>query len=150
MQFIGLAREGGELASLHGEAEVEEDLRWACAQHLDPRGYRFVDFVACRARDRGEDGWERCVPEGLDGRAIRACAEGPLGRRLVAESFELARALGITASPSWLLNNRWPMQARTRREMLDAFCEHNALPECAAVPEIIEQGPARTPAGSCR
>jgi len=81
---------------------------------------------------------------------IRRCAEGAEGRRLLLESFELAKALDYRGSPSWLLNNRQPTKARDSQAILDAFCERNDLPECSEaleIPDGEEREPA--PSGGC-
>jgi len=44
VRFIGSADEEGELSSMHGPAEVEEDLRQVCVQQLYQQRYLFADF----------------------------------------------------------------------------------------------------------
>jgi len=130
VSYIGDVAADGELDSMHGRAEVDEDLRQVCAQELSGRSYAFVDYLACRSRNLAAD-WTTCVPPSLEVEALRACAEGPDGRRLLAASFERSKALGFGGSPSWLLNNRHEMNGRTAAAIVDAYCEQNRLPECA-------------------
>jgi len=53
LQFIGDVEEDGELWSMHGQAEVDEDIRQACAQHHYAGRYAFMDYVICRHEDPG-------------------------------------------------------------------------------------------------
>lgn len=129
LQFIGRS-EGGELHSMHGPAEVAEDLRMACAQQLYPNGYRFMQYVKCRAADYESEDWESCVPRGLSAQKIRECAEGRKGRELLAQSFDRARGMGIRGSPTWIVNDRYEVEARSAAELVEAFCGHNRLKAC--------------------
>lgn len=146
IQLIGTATDGGDLRSMHGLDEVEEDLRWVCVQHLYPRDHAFMEYVSCRVDEEEGLEWESCVPQTMDVEAIRSCAGGPVGQRLLRESFALAKALDITASPTWVLNNHLPMEGRTADAILAAFCEANASPECETLPP---PAPAE-PAGACQ
>lgn len=148
VSYIGDVGAEGGLDSMHGPAEVAEDLRQVCAQELSGRGYAFVDYLACRSRDLAAD-WTACVQPPLDVEALRACAEGPDGQRLLAASFERSKALGFGGSPSWLLNNRHEMDARTAAAIVEAFCEQNRLPECSRelAPEPVDE--IEPDAGGC-
>jgi hypothetical protein len=145
--YIGDVAADGALDSMHGRAEIDEDLRQVCAQDLSGQGYAFVDYLACRSRDLAAD-WTACVQPPLDVAAIRACAEGPDGQRLLAASFARSKELGFSGSPSWLLNNRHDMDGRTARAVVEAFCAQNRLPECSRelAPEPAEE-PEPDPGG---
>jgi hypothetical protein len=134
VQFIGENKDG-ELSSMHGAAEVAEDERMACAQKLYPAKYEFMKYVVCRARDFKAADWAKCVPKTMDRKKIEKCAAGEEGRKLVADSFALADSMGMTGSPSWLLNNREDMQGRDAAAITEAFCEKNPLPACKAALE---------------
>ena len=125
---------------MHGEDEVAEDLRMICAQDLYGKGYRFMEYVKCRAKTYDSPAWEPCVPKWMNKKKLRRCAEGKRGAKLLKESFLLAEELGIHGSPSWFLNNRVPMTGRTTDTIVRAFCAENELPACdkevAEEPEV--------------
>ncbi len=139
LQFIGDVKDG-KLTSMHGEDEVAEDLRMICAQDLYGKNYRFIEYVKCRAKTYDSPAWEPCVPEWMNKKKLRRCAEGKRGTKLLEESYMLAEELGITGSPSWLLNNRLPMTARDTNTIIRKFCAQNELPACdkemAKEPEV--------------
>jgi hypothetical protein len=152
LQFIGDIDEDKTFNSMHGQSEVDEDLRMICAQSLYRKKYKFMEYVICRAKDVRDPSWEACVPKGMSKRKIRACAEGKQGRALLEESFSLADALGVTGSPTWILNNREFMNARRTGEMLTQYCARNELSACETPPELStsdESTPQRNP-GSCQ
>jgi hypothetical protein len=141
LQFIGKI-EGGELMSMHGEREVAEDLRMICAEELYGKDYKFMEYVLCRAKDSQSPAWEPCLPKGMKAKKIRACAEGKRGKALLTKSFELADALGIRGSPTWILNNRLPMDGRTLEPLVEAFCKQNDDPECDKPPTPEARAPS--------
>jgi hypothetical protein len=129
LQFIG-GIENDELVSMHGKAEVDEDLRMICAQKLYGKKYRFMEYVLCRAKTFDSPAWEQCVPKWMNKKRLLRCAEGTEGKKLLKGSFELADLLGIEGSPTWLLNNRLSMEGRTEQAIKENFCAHNDSNAC--------------------
>ena len=148
IEFIGGAAEDGALESMHGEAEVEEDARIACAQKLYEKGYRFMEYAVCRARAEVGSDWRACVAKGMSAKAIAKCAEGEEGRELVAQSFDRAAAVGVEASPTWLLNDKLEMDGRTGEEIRAAYCAANSAKGCAAPVAAGEGDDGREGAGA--
>jgi protein-disulfide isomerase-like protein with CxxC motif len=89
-----------------------------------------MGYVTCRAAETRTADWERCVPKGLSAARIRKCAEGPEGRRLLAESFRLADDLDVAGSPSWIVNDHYEMQGRDAARIVAAYCERNPVAAC--------------------
>jgi 2-hydroxychromene-2-carboxylate isomerase len=129
LQFIGHVTDEG-LDSMHGPDEVAEDLRMVCAQQLYRSRFKYLEYVACRAEEFRSTDWEKCVPKGMSVGKLRKCAEGDEGRELLAESFELADALGIRGSPTWIVNDRYEVDARSAAELKQQFCFHNQRKAC--------------------
>jgi Gamma interferon inducible lysosomal thiol reductase (GILT) len=114
--------------SLHGEREVREDLRQICAIHHYGKGYRYLDYMACRVADVRDENWRRCAKGGISAAVIKRCAEGPEGRRLLANDIQHAKTLRITGSPTWLGNNRHLFTAALSKEKLKKeICRLNSL-----------------------
>jgi 2-hydroxychromene-2-carboxylate isomerase len=130
LQFIGHV-EDGELRSMHGPDEVDEDLRLVCAQELYRARYRYLEYARCRAQDARSTDWEACLPKGTSAEKIRACAAGERGRALLEASFAQAEAMGVRGSPTWIVNNRFEAGVGSAADLRRALCEHNDLPACA-------------------
>jgi len=124
LQFVGQEREG-QLTSMHGQPEVDENIRQACAQKIYKKGYKFMDYVLCRNKDYRSTDWEACAKDGISAAAIKKCAEGDEGKQLLAASFKTANELGFSGSPSWLLNNKFDMNGRTPESIKKEFCDKN-------------------------
>lgn len=151
LQFIGDVLEDGTLDSMHGDLEIDEDLRMICAQDLYPTRYKFMEYVSCRARSYVSKDWQACVPKGMSAKKIEECATGERGTELLAKSFGISDATGLTASPSWLLNDKLEMEGRTATTIRDAFCEHNDLPQCSTEIRDVETADGEGPsADQCR
>lgn len=131
IEFVGRVSDDGELSTMHGEAELNENLREICAQQHYPENYAFMDYVLCRNKNIRSNEWEQCATGPIKADVIRQCSEGEEGRRLLRESFELANSLGFRGSPSWLLNNRHTIRSRDPESIKTEYCEHNELPECS-------------------
>jgi 2-hydroxychromene-2-carboxylate isomerase len=129
LQFIGRIVDG-EPTSMHGQTEVAEDLRMACAQSLYRSRYKYMGYVACRAADYESPDWESCVPKGMSADKLRKCAEGEKGRKLIEQSFALARSVGALGSPTFILSNNREIDARTAAELFEAFCAANDRKAC--------------------
>ncbi len=129
LQFIGGVHED-RLVSMHGPEEVAEDLRMICAQKLYGKNYRFMEYITCRAKTFDSPAWETCVPKWMNKKRLLKCAEGDEGRKLLKESFEFANKVALQGSPSWLLNNRLPMEGRNLKSIIEGFCAHNDSSVC--------------------
>lgn len=156
IEFIGKDVEG-KLNSMHGQGEVDENLRQICAQKYYGKDYKFMEYVLCRNKayqeTRGKEPtgteWTACAKNGIKADVIKKCAEGDEGKQLLSASFKLADDLGITGSPGWLLNNKFDMRGRTSEAIKTEFCAKNeGLAECANTLSSGE-GEAPVPAGSC-
>jgi hypothetical protein len=142
--YIGQVKDG-ELTSMHGQAEVDEDKRQVCAQKYYRKNYKFLDYLACRSGNFEDDDWKSCAVDGIKASVISRCARGKEGKKLLKASFKKSETLGITGSPSWLLNNRHDMTGREPRDITSAFCERNAAVDgCAAITLEAEKKPDDT------
>ncbi len=122
IHYVGRVQSGGRLSSLHGPAEVAEDLRQICVQSLYPK--QFVSYLACRGRKRRARNWQACVGS-MDPARIQSCSKSRRTKRLLAASFAFSKKLGIDASPSWLVNNRYKFKGLTARRICEAVTKRN-------------------------
>jgi hypothetical protein len=147
LHFIGQLDKSGVPISLHGQAEVDEDLRELCAEKYYPQDYKFMDYVWCRNKDLKAADWAKCANDsGLDAAKIKSCAEGEEGKALLADSFRQGDSLQIFSSPTFFLNNKKLFGAVTAADIQTAYCETNAgLAGCAKA--LGNQ--SAVPSGSC-
>jgi len=149
IQFIG-AEKDGAFDSMHGSAEVAEDIRTLCVQELYGENYAFMAYILCRARSYQSDEWEGCVTKKMDAKKISACADGALGKELLSASFKLAEETGMASSPSWMLNNRYVMDARSASQIFEQFCARNPSEDCnRPIKPLLIDSEGDQPPASC-
>jgi hypothetical protein len=112
--------------SLHGPAEVAEDLRELCAIERYGKDTKFMSYVLCRNKDIRSTDWEQCATGGIDAKAIKACAEGDEGKRLLEASLTRSNALAVNASPTWLANGKFKFSGVDAETIKKNVCAHNA------------------------
>jgi hypothetical protein len=140
VHFIG-EQNGDELKSMHGPAEVDEDVRESCAARHYGKDHQFMRYLACRSRDYKNGEWKACATEaGMDPAVLQKCFDGDC-KKLLAQSFALAQSLGIGSSPTFLVNNRRDFNAISASQIQSEYCKDN--PELAGC-----KNPIADPAGA--
>ncbi|MBI4955128.1 MAG: hypothetical protein HY908_24105 [Myxococcales bacterium] len=153
LHFIGTRHPKRGLTSMHGQLEVDDDLREVCAAKYYAPRHKFMDFVGCRAASYKDPNWRACTggATGIDDKLLARCAEGPEGATLLEASFELAQKLGIGASPTWVVNGRHEFSGLDFETVRKNVCQHNPqLKPCAGTPAAVRPpgplGPPTPPA----
>ncbi len=101
--------------SLHGEGELNENLRQICAIKYYGKGYKYMDYIWCRNKDIRNPDWKKCAQEAkLDVAKIEKCATSQEGLDLIKEDAILSEDLQITGSPGFLGNNKEKLMVRDR------------------------------------
>ena len=101
LQFIANDNGDGTFRSLHGQPEVDEDLRQVCAIKHYPANY--MDYIICLNKNYRNAGtiWKSCAEEaGLDINTISTCYQGTEGAELLSNNIEKAIELGVGGSPT--------------------------------------------------
>ncbi len=101
------SEQGGNFSSMHGQVEVNEDIRQVCIADKYPD--KLINYLLCVNEDivNVEENWEACAEEaGIPAGEIGACAQGEEGAELFRENIAVAQELGITGSPGYLVNNQ--------------------------------------------
>lgn len=92
-----------EFSSLHGEPEWRENARQLFISRRFPD--KFFAYLLERNRDVKSPDWEKAAKTaGIDAEAVKAGAAE--GEAMLAEDFAASTALGISSSPSFILNGR--------------------------------------------
>lgn len=140
VHFIG-GEKDGKLNSMHGPAEVAEDLREVCATKHYAKNEQFMGYLACRSENIKDDNWQACAEKaGMDAKVIQSCSEGDEGQGLLKKSFALSDALQIQSSPTFLANNRRTFNAQGASSIQEQFCKDN--PGLSKCKDKIDSGSA--------
>ncbi|MBN1502145.1 hypothetical protein JW930_01255 [Candidatus Woesearchaeota archaeon] len=143
-----IARDNGDgtFQSLHGEAEVNENIRELCAIEYYPEDYKYMDYIWCRNKDITSTAWESCATDnGMDAEKIKECWQGEEGKQLLSDSIKVTNGLGIGASPTWLANNKYLFSGIDAETIKSNYCDYNELDAC----DTILSGDPEVPSGSC-
>ncbi|MBW2993570.1 hypothetical protein KY317_03285, partial [Candidatus Woesearchaeota archaeon] len=126
VHFIASENPDGTFNSLHGQPEVDENIRELCAKKYYGVDYKYMDYIWCRNKDIMSPEWKNCAfKAGISTDKIEACSKGKEGKELLSEDIKLAQALGIGASPSWLANNRYSFSGINAEIVRENLCSHN-------------------------
>ncbi|MBD3388780.1 MAG: hypothetical protein GF416_06905 [Candidatus Altiarchaeales archaeon] len=139
----------GTFNALHGQPEVDENIRQLCVMKYYPDDYEYMEYIWCRNPDITSTDWEGCATDnGMDAEKIKECAEGEEGKQLLIESIKLPNELGIGASPTWLANNRYDFGGITPEAVRQKYCQYNeGLDGCEGTAALSNE--ADVPAGGC-
>ncbi len=110
--------------SLHGQSEVDENIRQLCAAKNYAKDYKYMDYVVCRSKDYRNPTWKPCAKDGIDAAVIEKCVKDE-GTKLLEENIKLANTLQIGGSPTWLANNRHKFQGVDAERIKSEFCKRN-------------------------
>lgn len=147
INFIGNDNGDGTFSSLHGQPEVDEDMRQVCAMKVAPGKY--MDYVICQNKDirNAASTWESCANQaGIDAAEIKACFDGAEGKQMLSASFAKSGQAGAQGSPTIFINGKDYTGGRDEisftREICKAIPTHEAcagMPECAADTDCTAQ-----------
>jgi hypothetical protein len=120
------------LSSMHGAGEVDEDVREACAIKHYAKDLKYMDYIWCRNKNIRDAAWQSCTggSTGIDTEVMKKCSEGDEGKNLVAASFADSKATGMSASPTWLANNKFKFSGIDPETIKSNLCQHNKLKGC--------------------
>jgi len=124
LHFI-VAEQDGKYVSLHGPAELTEDIRQLCIFSKDKRKwYTYVSYVRenCTIQNIDRCWIEAAKTAGLDVNEIELCTENE-GQKMIAEDAREAVQKNILASPTLLINGRKYNGKRSPEAYKNAICE---------------------------
>jgi protein-disulfide isomerase len=132
IHYIGSGDDKTGFSSMHGQPEVDEDIRHLCAIEHYKKDFKFLDYIWCRNKDWRSSNWEPCTGKatGIDKAVIEKCFNGDEGKKLLAASFATTNAAGFGASPTWLANNKHQFSGIDPETVKSNICKHNKLAGC--------------------
>jgi hypothetical protein len=125
VHFIGNGDAKSGLTAMHGQSEVDENIREICAMKYYAKDYKWMDYVLCRNKDIRSTDWQQCAKGDIKADTIKKCFEGEEGKKLLEESYKVSNGLGIGASPTWLANNKFKFSGIDAETIRKNLCDHN-------------------------
>ncbi|MCU0690903.1 MAG: GILT family protein, partial [Polyangiaceae bacterium] len=118
--------------ALHGQPEVDENIRGLCAAKYYAKDRKYMDYIWCRNPNIQSSDWKSCTgSNGIAAQKISACAEGKEGPQLHEEDIKVANSLSIGGSPTWIVNGRHKFSGVDAETIRRNVCQHNpALKGC--------------------
>lgn len=103
LRFIA-EEEGGNFKSLHGQAEVDENIRQLVIEKYYPE--KLFDYLLCRAKDLKRS-WQPCAESlGLDVHRIEEMAQSLEGKKLFRQNIRRGNEMKISGSPTLLVDGQ--------------------------------------------
>lgn len=133
--------------SLHGQAEVDEDIRELCVIKNYSKNAKYMDYVLCRNKDIRSGEWEKCATNGIDAKVVKTCSTSDEGKKLLEESLKVSNALAIGASPTWIANGKYKFSGIDAQSIKSNLCSHN--PKLAGCDATLSTNTNGTPQGGC-
>lgn len=134
--------------ALHGQPEVDENIRQLCAAKLYPAAHKYMDYITCRNENIRSEEWKSCTGKnGISSQKMEACVSSE-GAKLHEEDIKLGNSLGISASPTWVANGKYKFSGIDAETVRKNVCEHNKdLKGCEN--KLSGGSPSAAPAGGC-
>ncbi len=120
--------EGEGFRSLHGQPEVDENIRELCAVKYYGKNYKYMDYILCRNKNIRSDDWKACTGKetGIEAAVIEKCASGDEGKKLLREDIKIAQGLDVSGSPTWYANNLNRFSGLDAEAIKTNYCRFNA------------------------
>jgi len=148
IHFIATEDTPGTFSSLHGQPEVDENIRQLCVMEKSPE--KLQAYLTCLNANYQNAGsvWEKCAQDaGISTAQVESCVSAE-GTGLLSENIKLTNELGIGSSPTFLINNQIQTGGIDAEPIKQAICEAN--PGLDGCDTVIAGGSAPSaPAGSC-
>jgi len=132
VHYIADEAPDGGFSALHGQPEVDENIRELCAMKYYGKNYKYMDYIWCRDKNIRDQNWQACTggKTGIDTKLIEKCFNGPEGKRLLREDIQVAEGLGVSASPTWFANGLHKFSGIDPERIKSNFCRFNKIKGC--------------------
>lgn len=140
--------------ALHGQPEVDENIRQVCAMKLYPG--KWMDYVLERNKNYRQPEWTAAAKAaGLDPAKVEDCAKGPQGSAWYSKSLSVSEARGASGSPTIDIAGKPYTRGRGEAAVTAALCDAikaggSAEPAlCAQARADAAKEPAAAAGGGC-
>ncbi len=149
IHFIANGTAESGFSALHGQPEVEENIRELCSIELYGKKNKYMDYILCRNKDIKSADWQKCATGGINAKAMQSCIDTK-GKKLHEEDIKIANALGIGGSPTWIVNGKYKFSGADAETIRSNFCKYNKVKGCENSLAAADAAAAPPPpAGSC-
>lgn len=128
VNYIASKNSDGTFNSLHGEYEAQQDKVELCVNKYAP--VKNLEFMNCM-NEKGIKAtkWQDCASQvGIAQKlvnSVNTCSTGSEGTYLLEQNIKIAETLGVGASPTWLVNNKYQGSALDPESIKTLFCQYN-------------------------
>ncbi len=130
LYFIANEKDG-KFESLHGQVEINEDIRQACIIKYNRE--KLLDYTSCVNKDikNVEGNWKACaIKSEIEVDVIESCSTGEEGKTLFSNNIKEGNLLGIGSSPTFIINGQTLFRAGSAEAIKKVFCSYNDLAGC--------------------
>lgn len=148
VEFIATETGEGIFNSLHGQPEVDGDIRQLCViEHAPDKFWNYIECV--NENYQNLDGnWERCASENsIDVATIQTCFDGQEGADLLSASAVVSNENQVSGSPTLIINGVKYQGGRTAEAYKQAIC--SAFSEAPAECDDVLSSEGAQASGSC-
>ena len=145
INFIATETEPGKFQALHGQPEVDENIRELCAIKHYPKNY--MDYILCRNKNIRSAEWKECAKGAIKPDVMEKCFTGGEGVKLHSENIKIANAMGIGGSPTWIINNKHKASGVSAADIQRNLCTHN--PDLKGCSKTVKPQDKPAPKGGC-
>ncbi|MCX5786365.1 MAG: hypothetical protein NTX59_11820 [Elusimicrobia bacterium] len=111
-----------EFRSMHGQKEVDEDLRQLCVMEHFPE--KFMVFILERNKSINDSDWQKAASlAGISSSAVQNCSGGAEGAALLSKSLEFSIERKAGASPTIYVDSIAYNGSRSLRSITLAICD---------------------------
>lgn len=147
INYIANETAPGKFRSLHGQPEVDENIRELCAIKHFPKDH--MEYILCRNKNIRSAEWKPCAKGKIKAAVIEKCSTGKEGIKLFSDNIKIANKLGIGASPTWIINNNKKASGVSAKDVQTNICKYNPkLKGCKTTIATPSKG-KKAPKGQC-
>jgi hypothetical protein len=151
MHFIATGS-GGTFTSMHGNGEVQEDLRQVCIMKYYNNS-KFFNYMLCidTNSSNSENIWQNCASNNsIDVAKIGNCSTGDEGKSLLSDNIALSNSLGIQSSPTFVLDNNTIFNSVAADQLRQVICSNSPkLEGCTKTLSGATPATGGAPSGGC-
>ena len=106
VHYIASENPDGTFNSLHGQPEVDENIRELCAKKYYSVDYKYMDYIWCRNQDIMNSEWKNCAFKSeISHDKIEACSTGDEGKELLKSPVQISSTIVGVLKPSYTHNS---------------------------------------------
>jgi predicted DsbA family dithiol-disulfide isomerase len=145
IHYIG-DEQNGAPTSMHGQGEVDENIRELCVIKNYPENNKYMEYILCRNQNIRDANWQACAVNGIEAAKIEACFNGE-GKQMLLDDYKVAKGLGIGASPTWIANGKFQFSGVDAATIGRNICQHNSA--FAGCSKTLSGDTGGAPTGGC-